>query len=754
MLLECDQVSFASSFIAKDKQTGRSPDDSIVDAADRRSSCDDRVTHSMQLTQASGRYSWWIMLAVWSACVALVVLHATVIRDYVALLDREGGQGSGVGATPLRQVIPARHADAQMWVRHVLTAEATGSARVRMTRDDNAPDGREVHWSSVFNGLIRGAAVLHHRLTADGWPGSLERVLLWLCPALLLGAVIVISSWSVRRLGLAAGVLSAVAMVGHPRFYEGFAPTYVDHHGLVTVAVLGLVLGVVLMGAGWWWSAGQTARTHWLPDSAKSARRAAMISAAFGAGGLWLSAASVLPAIGLIGLAGLVASWWQSAAAKEEGATFDPGVWRVWGRTGALLSLACYFVEYVPSNLGWRLEVNHPLYALAWWGGAEIVALLTPWRFEPGFAWPLVLRRMAVPALAVMAAPVTILFGGTTVFLVSDPFVGDLRHFVAEGRSLPAAVRQFGWRAVVPDILAALLLIPAGLLLLRRRGVAALVLGLVTGVAAGLVAMGFGEMRWWLNTSAVQIVLLMLGMLVATAERPHWRWRGVAAISVVFLIPAVSCVVVGQNENAQRIVAAGDLLQPLYRDVAAVLRSTQPEGDIVLLASPNASAGISYFGKFKSLGTLFWENAPGLRAAAEIFSASDEAEARRRIQARGVTHVVLMSTSNFLGEYFQLLHPARDVAEAKRSFGYRLSSNPADPPRWLQPIPFRRAPELANAGGDVALFKVVADQAEPERLFHAGAFQAADGKVIRPSPIVGSSGGKSPGKHCRGRDAV
>lgn len=300
---------------------------------------------------------------------------------------------------------------------------------------------------------------------------------------------------------------------------------------------------------------------------------------------------------------------------------------------------------------------------------------------------------------------------------------------MAEGRSFAAAVRQLGWGAVTPDLLAALLLIPMGVFLFRQRGVAAIGFGLVAGVATGFVAMGFGEMRWWLNASAAQIVLLLLVTAIATAERPPWRWRGAVVLSACFIIPAVMRIVVGQKENEQRMVAAGDLLQPLYRDVAAVLRSSQPEGEVVVLASPNASAGISYFGRFKSLGTLFWENAPGLRAAAEIFSSADEADARRRIQQRGVTHVVLMSTSNFLGEYFHLLHPTRDVADAKRSFGYRLMANPADPPRWLQPIPFRRASELAQAGGEIALYKVVADQGEPERLFHAGAGQAAAGKV-------------------------
>lgn len=675
------------------------------------------------------------MLAVWIGVAVLIWLHARVGREYVALLDQAGVRVTADTATPLRQIIPARYADAQMWVRHALTADAERSARVRTTHVDNAPVGREVHWSSVFVWLMRGAAALHHRLTADGWPGSLERTLLWFNAPLLGLVVIVISSWCVRRLGLGAGVVSAAAMLGHPRLYEGFAPAYVDHHGLITAAVLGLILGSVFMGAGWW-KAPLNERSPGLPESMQSARRAARISAACGAGGLWLSAASVLPAIAFIGLAGLLASWWQGAAARQEGAQFDPGVWRVWGRTGALLSLACYLIEYAPGHLGWRLEANHPLYALAWWGGAELVALAIPWRFEPGFAWRNAAGRLTLAGVAVAAAPLTILLGGTTVFLVGDPFVGELRHFVAEGRTLAAAVRQHGWGAVAPDVMTALLLVPAVVFLLRQRGLAAIGVGLVTGVTAGFVLMGLGEMRWWLNASAALLVLMLLGMIVATTARPAWRGRGFAALAVVLFGLAAQRVVVGQSENERQVVAAGDLLQPLYRDVAAVLRASQPTGEIVLLASPNASAGISYFGGFKSVGTLFWENAPGLRAAAEIFSATDDAEARRRLQERGVTHVVLIATANFLGEYFQLLHPTRDVAEARRGLGYRLLANPADPPRWLQPIAFRRTPELGQAGGDVALFRVVPDQSEPERLFHAGAAQAAAGRLALAEDVL------------------
>ena len=46
--------------------------------------------------------------------------------------------------------------------------------------------------------------------------------------------------------------------------------------------------------------------------------------------------------------------------------------------------------------------------------------------------------------------------------------------------------------------------------------------------------------------------------------------------------------------------------------------------EIVLLASPDASTGIGYYGRIKTLGTLYWENTAGLKSAAAIYCASTD----------------------------------------------------------------------------------------------------------------------------------
>lgn len=685
----------------------------------------------MSLQQESRRIRWSVMLAAWAVAGGLILLDAAVGRGYVALLDAQGLRGAEEATTPLRQVIPARYGDAQMWVRHVLDGQDTGAGRVRFTTVDNAPAGRDVHWASGFGWLLRGAAAVQESLAGPTGARALERALLWLNAPLFFAVVLGWSAWTARRLGIWAGALIAVALAGHQRFAEPFAAAYADHHGAINAALLGLVLGAAFMGFGWW-RPKTDAGTSPLPGSIAAARRAAIVSAVCGALAMWLSAAAALPVIALLGVGGVGAAIAHRRGATAGGAGFEPGIWRLWGRTGAMASAVCYLVEYAPAHLGWRLEVIHPLYSVAWWGGAECVAMLaTAAAGEPTRAGrPRLDWRKVIPALLALAAPPTaILFGGAATFLPRDPFVADLRHFVVESRSVAEMVREFGLGSVGYDLISALILVPAVMLLWRRRDDHRLVLGALTLTCAAFLLVAFLVVRWWVVGSVLQVALL-LWIVASASDRPARRGMLAAALAIgLFLGPASFRIARDHNANRRQAVGAIDLYQPLYRDLAATVRATQPDGPIILLASPNASAGISYFGRFQSLGTLFWENAPGLRAAAEILCAEDDEDAFRLISARGVTHVVMLSAASFLEEYFSLLHPGRSRTEAQRTFGSRVAANPAAAPRWLQPIPYRRPAELGTTGGNVSVYKVVPALTEDQRWFHLALAQIARGET-------------------------
>src|SRR5688572_16502520 len=93
--------------------------------------------------------------------------------------------------TPMQHVVPARFADAQMWVRNAIAAQAAASVRFRFTNDDNAPDGREGHWASPLQWIIRTAERVR----------DVEDVLRWLNTPLFLGMMVLLSGWAARRAG-------------------------------------------------------------------------------------------------------------------------------------------------------------------------------------------------------------------------------------------------------------------------------------------------------------------------------------------------------------------------------------------------------------------------------------------------------------------------------------------------------------------------------------------------------------------------
>ncbi|MBL9210262.1 MAG: hypothetical protein JNL92_07320, partial [Opitutaceae bacterium] len=85
----------------------------------------------MQLTSESPRTRWLILLVTWCGCALAVALHTRAVEEYVAVLDGLGRRDATRAATPRQQVIPARYADAQMWVRHAHAGSESGEARVR-----------------------------------------------------------------------------------------------------------------------------------------------------------------------------------------------------------------------------------------------------------------------------------------------------------------------------------------------------------------------------------------------------------------------------------------------------------------------------------------------------------------------------------------------------------------------------------------------------------------------------------------------
>jgi hypothetical protein len=312
------------------------------------------------------------------------------------------------------------------------------------------------------------------------YAGAAAKAALALNPLALFAAIVIFSAWALRHLGLLAALFVVAALSLQEPLIEGFFPGSGDRHGLPGVAVLGLVLGALAMVRG--------------------VRAGVLFSALCGAFGMWLSAPSLVPAIAATTLAGAFVSAWHPGDARA---------WRLWGAVGAGASLALYLAEQFPPDSGLRLAANHPLHAVAWLAGGEIVARLA----EDVRRSPL---QMAWPWLALLALPVTIALGGIRITLAEASAAMEIRAGVMDAITVAAAI--------------------ATLAAMRPRSPAMLLF--TTFVAAALLALAWWRPVWQVEASAAQACLALALVDTWTAGRaPARRWLVAGAVVAVLFLP-------------------------------------------------------------------------------------------------------------------------------------------------------------------------------------------------------------------------
>ncbi len=140
--------------------------------------------------------------------------------------------------------------------------------------------------------------------------------------------------------------------------------------------------------------------------------------------------------------------------------------------------------------------------------------------------------------------------------------------------------------------------------------------------------------------------------------------------------------------------------------MAGVIRQDAGSGGRpIVLSDPTSSTYLGYYGDFRSVGTLYWENLDGLRAAADIWTTDSDAHAARLIADRGVAYIAWFSDADFIGAYHELLYPGRRRAGIEGAFGRRVFTEGRLPP-WLRVIPYTIPSDLRTPGADVRLVAV------------------------------------------------
>jgi hypothetical protein len=594
------------------------------------------------------------------------------------------------GAREELLMLPHSSVDARWWVVHTRQMLREGVWRVRATPLDNAPEGREVHWSSFLMWVLGGLAWLRSIGTGEpAWHFVTDAALV-AGPLLLTVLFAGLFGMAKRAFGLIPAMAFLLILLTANPVLRTFVFGEADHHGIVLAFATGSLLCLLAGGAGFA-KKGDVRPARWFA-----------VSGVLGAAALWVSASTSLPILAGAGAGAFLTGW--LGARRKGPMTLQPGLWLVWAGWGSAASVVFYLLEYFPRHMGLRLEVNHPLYALAWLAGGWLLQRFLHARLENRFR----IRSatdglfMVCCVLAVAAPVLVILMAGERVFWVSDPFLLSLhKEYILEFQSLAGLLtsrEQSPWAVLVIHFWALAALAGAGLLWFFAREDAAFRSGLLLLVPPTVAMQGLAwmQVRWGSAAFALWalwvllIAAAILRMPLANARRRIFL-AGLCVASWVALLvgPLPMASATAQEEqtclDAPLTEAIGGNL--LVRDIAHRLIQSSPGQLPVVLTGPNTSTELVFHSGLRTLGTLYWENMPGLKRAAEIFAATTEEDTKNRLSEAGVTHIVVPSWSNFGAAYADLLAKSRGLAKADPSYldGVLKSE---EFPVWLRPFAY------------------------------------------------------------------
>lgn len=638
-------------------------------------------------------------------------------------------------------MLPESGEDTAHWVMQTQTMIARGEWRIRRVEYDNAPQGREVHWAAPVHWLLAILAWIDHFVTGNPIGISVERATLTYGPImfglLLVGLMPLLN----RRFSAAAAAVVAIGAVATFPFYTDFLPGRTDHHGLVNICSL---LTVLLMAAGSVRPASRAGNAG--PDAPvagtnsaiadEKERRAAQWwftgSALAGGVGLWISAATVVPVLVSLGLGVLAASWFGRGLAQRIAWMRDPGLFRRWGLVGGGVSIIAYFIEYFPSHFGLRLEVNHPLYAAAWIGGGEVLRVAA---CAIGGQRSLSRRELATGAFGaalVVLLPVIIFTTAAKTFTVADPFVWELHtRYISEFQGLMRILVTQGLHlSFVTLCLPILLLVPPLALALRPstapEAKAHLMLALCPAVAGWI--QGWNQVRWLGLAYALSVPAVAIFFRTLRAQGPGKRASVIAwslACGLLFVPGAVQAV---RQTLAAADFTTEEIRNLAQRDVAHWLRLRAGNEPVVVAGSPTGTTLLISEGGVSGLGTLYWENAEGLKHAAALFAASSTDAAHELVRRFGVTHIVFFSWDPFEVALTKLFRGVPvDAPIPPDTFIVKLLGSPVPPP-WLRAIPFILPNHTALEGQQIRIWEVTPDQTPAEAAAHAANYYLETGK--------------------------
>lgn len=240
----------------------------------------------------------------WVRYVSIMATFDTSLGTPLPALSKESPTGFEGGMR--RLILPPVGTDGCQWIMHTQKLLHDGGWRIRFTDQDNAPDGREVHWSHSFIWWLIAVGSVHSLFTGWPLPASVEAVSPY-ANTLLLVIFVLTTPWIVfRRLGVLPACAYALSLALVQLFFEFFMVGYPDHHGIVSAANMLCCLLLAVGGGGWISRSGTLTGLVAAASSERSARRYFIASGVTGAVALWVSAATAVPVLAGLGIAAVI----------------------------------------------------------------------------------------------------------------------------------------------------------------------------------------------------------------------------------------------------------------------------------------------------------------------------------------------------------------------------------------------------------------------------------------------------------------
>lgn len=560
--------------------------------------------------------------------------------------------------------------------------------RLRWVTYDNGPYGRPCNWAVLYGWLLAGAAAVRLRMggsidDAIGWAGDWLNLIL--LAALASGLFFAASRILRSRL---LGACLVLTLGGSTVVVNAFAAGRPDHQSLHALFSCGMAFSMLLAAS----TESERCKRHW-----------AALSGIFGAAGLWVGATVQAMVIGAFGLGGLIAVLTASATGVAN--PVPSRNWRTWGRVGAFVSLGFYFLEYLP-GFPMRLEVNNPLYSLAWLAGAELLALISAGTEQRN--WRKLTPWIALSLAGLAVLPCAILFGPPDWYslrsrtLLAFYQMGGVGELMTWLRS-----RYWNWSNCFSDFGGLWLLFGvsiAGALggVVRRKSVEGLLFAVP---AAVLFVAGLVQVRWL----EPFIGLLLPAAIVALKQRRTGTRTalGVAVCALSILSWQVA------SRTVEKFLQSGQYMPDTVHTVAMEYVAS-------VLPDPGEASAIMNFAPadwvlcdngWQIVGSGYWENVDGLEAATRFFTAQKDEDALAILKRRGIHYVVVYSNPVSTRAMLQIAFPDMPPSDMEQTLIARIGNGEA--PKWMHPVTLPKVDPIRRTGLRLYEVRFEEDRAKP-----------------------------------------